>query len=412
MTMKTKYPLASTTFGREEIDAAKAVLDSNLFTMGDRVKQFEGEFAEWVGAKHALMVNSGSSSNLLMVDAMIRRSKGTAPWKKGDEVLVPALAWPTTVWPLVQLGLVPVYVDVDPKTLAIDLESAKSVLSSRTKGMFLIHVLGQCAEMGATMKFCRENGIALLEDNCESLGSNFDGVAAGNFGVTGSYSCFYSHHISTMEGGMITTNDSELADDLRSLRAHGWVRDRSDKAEWIAKHPELDSRFMFIMPGYNVRPLEVSAAMGSVQLRKLDGMLESRERLASEVAGWTKKSAPWMTLIGSEHIDFKSGEGKPHVRRKRRHSWMTFPFRVDGKAPVKAAKIREIFEANGVDTRPVIAGNLARHPANGHAETRQAKSLANCDTLLENGFMIGCHPLVSDEGKSALESSFAALAKL
>ena len=407
MGMKTKYPLASTTFGREEIEAAKAVLDSNMFTMGERVKLFEGEFAAWVGSKHALMVNSGSSSNLLMVDAMIRRSKGTAPWKKGDEVLVPALAWPTTVWPLVQLGLVPVYVDVDPKTLAIDLESAKSVLTPKTKGMFLIHVLGQCADMGATMKFCRENGIALLEDNCESLGANYDGVAAGNFGVTGSYSCFYSHHISTKEGGMITTNDSELFDDLRSLRAHGWVRDRSDKDEWTAKHPDLDSRFMFIMPGYNVRPLEVSAAMGTVQLKKLDSMLESRERLASEVAGWTKNSSPWMTLIGSEHI-----EGKSLGRRKRRHSWMTFPFRVDAKASVKVAKVKEIFESNGVDTRPVIAGNLARHPANRLAETRQAKSLANCDELLTNGFMIGCHPLVSDEGKSALEASFAALAKL
>jgi len=407
MTMKTKYPLASTTFGREEIEAAKAVLDSNMFTMGDRVKQFEGEFAAWVGSKHALMVNSGSSSNLLMVDAMIRRSKGTAPWKKGDEVLVPALAWPTTVWPLVQLGLVPVYVDVDPKTLAIDLESAKSVLTPKTKGMFLIHVLGQCADMGATMKFCRDHGIALLEDNCESLGANFDGTAAGNFGVAGSYSCFYSHHISTMEGGMITTNDSELYDDLRSLRAHGWVRDRADKDEWIAKHPELDSRFMFIMPGYNVRPLEVSAAMGSVQLKKLDTMLESRERLASDVAGWTKKNTPWMTLVGAEHLEKKSSG-----RRTRRHSWMTFPFRIDAKAPVKISKVKEIFEANGVDTRPVIAGNLARHPANRHAETRQAKSLANCDALLENGFMIGCHPLVSAEGKSALEAAFSALAKL
>lgn len=411
MGMKIKYPLASTTFGREEIDAAKAVLDSNQFTMGGRVKQFEGEFAEWVGAKHAVMVNSGSSSNLLMVDAMIRRSKGTAPWKKGDEILVPALAWPTTVWPLVQLGLVPVYVDVDPKTLAIDLESAKSVLTPRTKGMFLIHVLGQCADMAATMKFCRENGIALLEDNCESLGANYDGVAAGNFGVTGSYSCFYSHHISTMEGGMITTNDSELFDDLRSIRAHGWVRDRADKAEWTAQHPELDGRFMFIMPGYNVRPLEVSAAMGTVQLRKLDGMLDSREKLAREVLAWTRKSAPWMTLIGSEHISTAGADAKA-MRRKRRHSWMTFPFRLDANSPVKMAKAKEIFEANGVDTRPVIAGNLARHPANRHAETRQAKSLKNCDALLENGFMIGCHPLVSDEGKSALESAFAALAKL
>jgi CDP-6-deoxy-D-xylo-4-hexulose-3-dehydrase len=209
---------------------------------------------------------------------------------------------------------------------------------------------------------------------------------------------------------MITTNDPELFEDLKSLRAHGWVRDRADKAEWAAKYPDLDPRFMFVMPGYNVRPLEVSAAMGSVQLRKLDGMLESREHLASEVHGWAKKSAPWMSLIGSEHIPAPGT--KSAGRRSRRHSWMTFPFRVSPQAPVKVAKVKEIFEANGVDTRPIIAGNLARHPANRLAETRSAASLANCDVLLEHGFMIGCHPLVRSDEKQALESAFAALAKL
>jgi CDP-6-deoxy-D-xylo-4-hexulose-3-dehydrase len=161
------------------------------------------------------------------------------------------------------------------------------------------------------------------------------------------------------------------------------------------------------MPGYNVRPLEISAAMGSVQLRKLDMMLESREKLAGEVRDWAKKNAPWMNLIGSEHLG-----GAKKGRRERRHSWMTFPFRLDPKAPVKVAKVKEIFEAHGVDTRPIIAGNLARHPANRLAETRQAKSLANCDNLLEHGFMIGCHPLVEPAGKSALEAAFAALAKV
>ncbi len=405
--MKTKYPLASTTFSAEEIEVAKAVLDSNFFTMGALVKKFETEFAAWNGTKHSIMVNSGSSSNLLMVDLMLRRSKGSAPWKRGDEVLVPALAWPTTVWPLVQLGLVPVYVDVDPKTLAIDIESAKSALTSKTKGMFLIHVLGQAANMDEIMGFCREFGIELLEDNCESLGANFNGKATGNFGVTASYSCFFSHHISTMEGGMITTNDEELYEDLKSLRAHGWVRDRGDKADWTKKHPDLDPRFMFIMPGYNVRPLEISAAIGSVQLRKLDGMLESREKLAREVADWTSKGTPWMRLIGAEHIPSKTP-----ARRERRHSWMTFPFVLDKKAPVRVDKVKEIFEANGVDTRPIIAGNLARHPANRLAETRQASSLRNCDSILENGFMIGCHPILKDDGREALEGAFSALAKL
>lgn len=405
--MSATYPLASTTFGPEEIEAAKSVFDSNQFTMGERVAKFEREFAEWTGAKHSLMVNSGSSSNLLMVDLMLRRSKGNAPWARGDEVLVPALAWPTTVWPLVQLGLVPVYVDVDPKTLAIDIESARCALTHKTKGMFLIHVLGQAANMDAINGFCKEADIALIEDNCESLGAHFNGTHAGTFGVTGSYSCFFSHHISTMEGGMITTNDSELFDDLKSLRAHGWTRDRSDHAEWAKKNPELDPRFLFIMPGYNVRPTEVAAAIGSVQLRKLDQMLEAREKLAYTVGEWTKKNAPWMTLIGAEHLTTKK-----IARRERRHSWMTFPFRLDPKAPINVSAVKALFEKAGVATRPIIAGNLARHPANAMVETRSAPGLGTCDDILANGFMIGCHPVLDSGAQETLEKAFSELKRL
>ncbi len=405
--MSSSYPLASTTFGPEEIEAAKAVFDSNQFTMGERVSKFEREFAEWTGAKHSIMVNSGSSSNLLMVDLMLRRSRGTAPWKRGDEVLVPALAWPTTVWPLVQLGLVPVYVDVDPKTLAIDVESARCALTEKTKGMFLIHVLGQAADMAKINQFCEEADLDLIEDNCESLGAHFNGTHAGTFGVTGSYSCFFSHHISTMEGGMITTNDSEIYDDLKSIRAHGWTRDRSDHAEWAKKNPELDPRFLFIMPGYNVRPTEVAAAIGSVQLRKLDSMLEAREKLAKTVNEWTIKNAPWMKLIGAEHLT-----DKKITRRERRHSWMTFPFRLNPKAPVTAAKVKEIFESAGVATRPIIAGNLARHPANAGLETRSAPGLGTCDEILSRGFMIGCHPVLDPSAKAVLEKAFTELSKL
>src|SRR5688572_19312888 len=169
----TAYPLAANTLAAEEIAAAKSVLDSGLLTMGPEVQRFENNFAAWVGARHAVMVNSGSSANLLTVDLMLRRSRSAAPWQAGDEVLVPALAWPTTVWPLVQLGLTPVFVDVDPITLAIDLDSARSVLGPRVKGMFLIHVLGQVPTMQEYVKFIDENRLLLVEDCCESLGGHF-----------------------------------------------------------------------------------------------------------------------------------------------------------------------------------------------------------------------------------------------
>jgi len=411
MNMKSRYPLASTTFGPEEIEAAKSVLDSQQFTMGARVHKFEGEFAQWLGAKHALMVNSGSSANLLMVEAMLRRSKTSGDWKAGDEVLVPALAWPTTVWPLIQLGLVPVFVDVDPKTLAIDIESAKSVLTPKTKGMMLIHVLGQAAEMTDIMKFCETHGIQLLEDNCESLGSFYKGQATGTFGKMGSFSCFFSHHISTMEGGMLTTNDSELYDDLKSIRAHGWVRDRSDKDEWVKKYPELDPRFMFIMAGYNVRPMEIQAAIGSVQLAKLDGMLEGRDRLALHVQALVEKNTPWMKLLGAGHLKKSAQEHSNTKRAERRHSWMTLPFVVDPKSPIKLNEVKAILEKHGVETRPIIAGNLAKHPAAKTFNIRSAHSLSQCDEILSRGFMIGCHPVLQPDSKNALDEAFDELAK-
>ncbi len=273
--MSTPYRLAADTLSGEEISAAKAVLDSGRLTMGDRVRAFEEQFAVAVGARHAVMVNSGSSANLLIVDGLLRRTAGEAPLRAGDEVLVPALSWPTTVWPIVQLGLVPVFVDIDPTTLAIDLESARQAIGPRTKAMFLIHVLGRAAGMGEYQRFCARHGLRLIEDVCESLGAHSEGRHVGTFGDAGSFSFYFSHHISTIEGGMVVTNDAELCDDLRSLRAHGWVRDRTDKARWKESSPGIDERFLFIAPGYNVRPTEIQGAIGSAQLRRLETMLRA-----------------------------------------------------------------------------------------------------------------------------------------
>lgn len=434
--MLTPYPLAAETFGDEEIAAAKAVLDSGRLTMGDSVRSFEREFAEWVGVKHALMVNSGSSANLLMVDAMLRRSDRKGDWQSGDEILVPALAWPTTVWPLCQLGLVPVFVDVDPVTLAIDLESAEAALSPRTRGMFLIHVLGQAPDLGRYLAFCERHGLKLLEDACESLGAHFAGKHVGTFASMGSFSCYFSHHISTIEGGVIVTSDTELHDDLTSLRAHGWVRDRSDRARWVAQRPDLDPRFLFVSGGYNVRPTEIQGAIGRVQLHKLDRMLEAREALAREVDGWLSRSIPWLDLIGSSRlssdrtqegmggtepragtserskpsIDAQGSGGAAHPdRRARLHSWMTLPFRVAPGAPFSAEGVKAHLESMGVETRPLIAGNLARHPALAQFTTRSAPSLARCDELLERAFMIGCHPVLKSGALETLNRAFNSL---
>jgi CDP-6-deoxy-D-xylo-4-hexulose-3-dehydrase len=406
--MRIPYRLAADTIARDEIDAAKAVLDSGRLTMGERVRAFELEFAAAVGAHHAVMVNSGSSANLLMVDALVRRSAVDAPLRSGDEVLVPALSWPTTVWPIVQLGLVPVFIDIDPVTLAIDLASARSALGPRTKAMFLIHVLGRAPNMDPYVRFCAEHGLRLLEDVCESLGAHWGERHAGVFGDAGSFSFYYSHHISTIEGGMIVTGDRALCDDLRSLRAHGWLRDRTDKSHWTDRFPRFDERFLFISPGYNVRPMEIQAAIGSVQLQRLDGMLKAREGLAREVAAWLARSAPWLELIGSDAL----GAEAPAARRARVHSWMTLPIRLRADARVKRDTVVRHLEDRGVETRPIIAGNLARHPAALRCAHRSAESLRQSDLLLERGFMIGCHPIPAPGAMETLTLAVHSLSTL
>jgi CDP-4-dehydro-6-deoxyglucose reductase, E1 len=395
------YRLAAETIGDEEIIAAKAVLDSGYLTMGAQVRAFELEFADWTGASHAVMVNSGSSANLLVAELLVRGTGSADRLQRGDEVIVPALAWPTTVWPLAQMGLVPVFVDVDPETLALDLGSAATMVGPRTRGMFLIHALGRAANLTDYLAFCQEHDLVLLEDCCESLGAHWDGAHVGTAGRAGTFSFYFSHHISTIEGGMVVTDDDGLADDLRGLRAHGWIRDRTDRDRWRERYPELDPRFLFATVGYNLRPTELQAAIGRVQLRRLDGMLSARVRLAGKVADWLT-GVPWLSLIGASAVDVGV------ERRRRQHSWMTLPMRVTAGGPPRNEVMRRLEEA-GVETRPIIAGNLARHPAVDQISHRCASNLDVCDAILTETFMVGCHPVASDDVIQTLERALTGL---
>ena len=403
-----RYDLAANTIGEEEIAAAIDVIRSGRVTMGDRVREFEERFAQWTGAPYALMVNSGSSANLLVVESLLRgvRTNGRR-WRVGDEVIVPALAWPTTVWPLAQLGLVPILVDIDPDTLAIDLESAQSVLSPRTVGMFLIHVLGQACDMAPYVEFCKDNNLVLIEDACESLGAHSAGKHVGTFGLAGTFSTYFSHHLTTIEGGVIVTSDEGLRDDLISMRSHGWVRDRADRRVLASQAETYDDRFLFVTTGYNVRPTEINAAIGLVQLERLPEMLMSRASLARRVAKWVE-DIPWLRLVGAKWVE--SDEALENGWR--RHSWMTLPFEVSEFAPVDMPKVAGLLEDAGVETRPVIAGNLIHHPAMHQIEHRSSPSLTVADRLFEHYFMVGCHPFVTSTQLEVLQSGLARLSTL
>ena len=228
--MINKFTLATDTFSKEEFNAVNKVMMSRNYTMSDMVEKFEKNLAKWIGVNNAIMVNSGSSANLIIIESLLRRSIKFNNLKQGDEIIVPALSWPTTVWPIIQLGLTPVFADSNSESLAICLKSAEKLISKKTRAIFLIHVLGYAEKIKDYKIFCKKNNLILIEDCCESLGAFSDKEHVGTQGYAGSLSHFFSHHLTTIEGGTIITNDNYLADDIKSIRAHGWIRNRSDRS--------------------------------------------------------------------------------------------------------------------------------------------------------------------------------------
>ena len=265
----TEIKLIHDSFTKEEFNALIDCFKSGYYTQGSVVKEFEEEFAAWSGAKYAVMVNSGSSANLLIITAL----KEKCNLQDGDEILVPAVTWPTTVYPVIQNNLVPVLCDIGDD-FNISLDSMKRMISKKTKALFLVHLLGQPAKMDEITEFCRENNIILVEDCCESLGARYKGKKVGTFGLMGSFSFYFSHHITTVEGGMILTNDFDIYDMLISLRSHGWVRGTARGEKYKAELPNAD--FVFDSLGYNLRSTNLNAALGLVQLKKLDDIIAKR----------------------------------------------------------------------------------------------------------------------------------------
>lgn len=370
----------------DAIDAAIACLRSGQHTMGRTVDAFERMFATYVGSPHAVMVNSGSSANLLAIEALMRPSHGVPLLRAGDEVLVPALAWPTTVWPLVQLGLVPVFVDVDPFTLAMDLDDAATMCSTRTRGAMLIHVLGRAADVAPWQWFCQDRHMTLIEDACESVGTRVDDRHVGTTGMLGTFSHYFSHQLSTIEGGMVVTADAAMADDLRSMRSHGWTRSRSDRRTW-EEDTAIDPRFLFVSTGYNVRPMELQAAMGLVQLTHLPNALAER-MIAARCLRSALAPHPWLQM---------SGSASPEA------AWMHVPIVVRDGAPMCRDDVVSRLNGVGIDTRPILAGNLLRHPVmhnlrrasgspyGGPQAVPWARRYPVADRLMDHGFLIGCH---------------------
>ncbi len=385
--MGDKIRLISPSYNEDEVIEAIESLLSTQVTMGKKVYSFEEKFANYLGVKYGTMVNSGSSSNLIALEVLANPILKNNI-KPGDEIITPALTWSTTVFPIIDIQAVPVFVDSNPETLTIDIEQLESALSERTKAIMPVHLLGYPCNMDYIKDFAEDNDLFIIEDCCEAHGAEWKGKKVGSFGDLGSYSFFFSHHISTIEGGMVVTNDNAYNDIAKSLRAHGWVRERSDRAEILKKNPDLDSRFLFVNKGYNLRPTEIQGAFGIHQIDKLEEFLKIREDNAKY----------WLDAL----IEVEEYILLPSVDKDVRHAWFGFPLKVKENAPFKRKDLVDFLEQNNVETRPVMAGNMTEQPAMQYFKWRKAGQLDVSSDIMRNAFFFGNHPGIKEKEREKI----------
>ena len=341
--MDIKYSLSNDTWDNAELVAIQKILDSKYFTMGEHVAEYEKLFAEKFGARYAVMSNSGSSANLLAISALVYSHR----LQKGDEILVTAVSWSTTYFPLTQCGLKVRFVDIDLNTLNVDLEQLEKAVTKNTKAILEVNLLGNPNDFDRLAEICNKHQLLLIEDNCESMGAEYHGQKAGSFGILGTFSSFYSHHICTMEGGMTITNDEELYHHMLAIRAHGWTRNLPQDSTIYAKmSDDFYESFNFIMPGYNLRPLEIEAAIGIEQLKKLDGFIAQRRKNAVYLKDQ-------LSSMPDLQLQTEIGES----------SWFGFSIILQGKLRGKRDQIITLFRENGIEVRPIVAGNFTRQKA-------------------------------------------------
>lgn len=375
-----EYKLCDDTWDTEEIEAIHRVIQSNRFSMGEEVKQYEKEFAEKFGTRYAVMVSSGSAANLLAIAALVYSGK----LKAKDEVIVPAVSWSTTYFPLFQMGLKLRFVDIDRETLNIDVKQIGAAITPNTKMIFAVNLLGNPNEFEEIFTICKENNIIMIEDNCESLGAMYQGKQLGTLGLLGTYSTFYSHHLCTMEGGMVVTEDEELYHYMLCIRAHGWTRNLPKNSSIYTKTEEdFYESFNFIVPGFNLRPLEMEAAIGREQLKKMDEIIANRQKNAVYFKG---KMQEFQDILVQKEIESSS--------------WFGFSILLQGEYAGRRNQVVKRLSEKQIEVRPIVAGNFVRNKAIHYMDYSIAGTLKNADDIHENGFFIGNH---SKENRAQIE---------
>jgi len=386
---ESRIHYAGRVYDAAELQAAvDAVLDFWL-TVGPRTEAFEKKLARFLAMEQTLAVNSGSSANLLAVSAL-RSRRIENPLEPGDEVITAAMGFPTTTTPIVQNGLIPVFVDCQMRTYNLDVDQLGRALSDRTRGIFVAHMLGNPAELATLMDFARDNDLYVIEDACEALGSRYDGRMVGSFGDISTYSFYPSHHMTTGEGGALATNSARLARVLRSLR--DWGRDCQcthespgegacgNRFDW--RIPGLDEpydhRYLYVEIGYNMKMTDVQAAIGLEQLKKLPAFIEDRKGNFEKLYAGLEPFEEFLILPAwSERAD---------------PAWFALPLTLREDTPFSRRELVTFLEDRNIETRLLLAGNLVRQPGFRDIEHRTVGHLPNANRILSSSFFIGVYP--------------------
>lgn len=371
------YSLASSTWDEKELAAIQRVIDSDMYSMNTQVAQYEKDFASFFGSKYALMTSSGSTANLLMIAALFFKKDN--PLQRGDEIIVPAVSWSTTYFPLQQYGLKVKFVDIDLDTLNIDLDQLEAAITDKTRAILTVNLLGNPNDFARINTLIADKDIILLEDNCESMGATFEGQQAGTFGLMGTFSSFFSHHIATMEGGCVVTDDEEIYHILLCIRAHGWTRNlpKENTLTGTKSDDPFEESFKFILPGYNVRPLEMSGAIGIEQLKKLPSFIAQR-----------RKNAEYFISLFADHPDFLI------QKEIGNSSWFGFSFIIRQGADITRKEVVKKLVDNGIECRPIVTGNFLKNKeVLEYFDYEVSGTVDNAEYLDKNGLFVGNHQI-------------------
>jgi CDP-6-deoxy-D-xylo-4-hexulose-3-dehydrase len=377
LSYNTTYPLTDNNLLRTDIYKGIEVLLSGQLTISEITKEFEYEFAQYIGAKYALMVNSGSSANLLAAFALVSPRKKNF-LRKGNEFLIPVLCWPTSLWPLAQAGLKPRFVDVDVNNFNMDVDEFKKKLTRKIKAIMTVHVLGNSTNIEEIAKIAKSKKIFLIEDNCESIGAKYNEKHLGTFGDFGTFSFYYSHQITSGEGGMVVCNSKEDYELIYSMRSHGWSRRLKIK----------DTSFNFINSGFNLRPLEVSAAIGLSQFKRINSLIKSRIKNREKIIKRLINSPLW-----NNQFSFLQ------IAKNVKPSDFGLPILINKKYLAKKKKFFKFLQKKGIETRIIISGNFMNQPSiKLYNFNSRNENFPKAQEIENRGFFIGLHSKSITEG--------------